>query len=721
MATKKKKDAFILQAGILAAAGILCRIIGILYRSPLTSIIGDEGNGYYSAAYNFYTIILLVSSYSIPSAISKVIAGKLALREYKNAYRVFQCALIYVLVIGGIASLFTFFCAGFLVKENSAVVLRVFAPTIFFSGLLGVLRGYFQAHGTMMQTSVSQILEQILNAAVSIGAAYGFVSLAERESDTTRAVYGAAGSALGTGAGVLIALLFMCGVYVLNRKMISRRIHKDTEHAEDSYKKIFGMIIGMVTPIILSTFIYNFSTSLNQTIYTNILSEIKGMAEAEIATMYGIFAGKAVVISNVPIALASAMSAAIIPAVSSSFALGDMKQVREKIAEAVHTTMLIAIPSAVGLTVLARPVTELLFPQKASLDQAAMLLSSISITVIFYSLSTITNGVLQAAGKVNLPVINAAGALVVQTGALVALLLYTDVGLYALSIAMVVYSFLMCVLNQIAARRTLRYKQELMKTFFKPLCATFLMGICAYFVYQGIYALLPVNIAALVPSILLAFIVYFVVLMALGGVEEADLRRLPKGYLLAKIGKKCYLLRDPEHTKTPPKSKGKSSGQKKKTAGASRSADGENKLERQRTAKGKTMETGTNTAKPERLSKTAAMPDQRTLESGRIPVKKRTSETGREPARKKRPRPEQAGAGEKRPRPDQAGAGEKRIRPEQTGAGEKRPKPAQTGAGEKRLRQGQAKTREKRPGQGQAGAGEKRSGQGAVKKKRKEP
>ena len=72
MATTKKKDGFILQAGILAAAGILCRIIGILYRSPLTSIIGDEGNGYYSTAYNFYTIILLVSSYSIPSAISNI-------------------------------------------------------------------------------------------------------------------------------------------------------------------------------------------------------------------------------------------------------------------------------------------------------------------------------------------------------------------------------------------------------------------------------------------------------------------------------------------------------------------------------------------------------------------------------------------------------------------------------------------------------------------------
>lgn len=565
MATTTKKDGFILQAGILAAAGILCRIIGILYRSPLTSIIGDEGNGYYSTAYNFYTIILLVSSYSIPSAISKVIAGKLALREYKNAYRVFRCALLYVVVVGGLASLFTFFCAGFLVKENSAAVLRVFAPTIFLSGILGVLRGFFQAHGTMMQTSFSQILEQILNALVSIGAAYGFVSMAERESDTTRAVYGAAGSALGTGVGVLIALLFMLGVFVLNRRMILKRVKKDIMHQEDSYGMIFRTIIGMVTPIILSTFIYNFSTSLNQTIYTGILSDVKGMAEAEIATMYGIFAGKAVVISNVPIALASAMSAAVIPAVSSSFAVGDKKQVRAKIGEAVHTTMLIAVPSAVGLAVLARPITQLLFPQRASLDQAALLLASISITVVFYSLSTITNGVLQAAGKVNLPVINAAAALVIQTGVLVGLLLYTDSGLYALSAAMITYSFLMCVLNQIAARKTLKYKQELKKTFWRPFLAAVLMGIVAWGSYSGLYYVLPVNAVALAVSILLAGMVYFAALMALGGVEEEDLRRLPKGYLLVSFGKKCYLLRDPDYVKYIKKEKAaKKKGAKKK-------------------------------------------------------------------------------------------------------------------------------------------------------------
>ncbi len=106
MGKKLNGNNYLKQAGILAAAGIICRIIGILYRSPLTTIIGDEGNGYYTSAYNIYTIVLLLSSYSIPSAVSKIIASKLALKEYRNAHKIFHCAMIYVCVIGGAASIF---------------------------------------------------------------------------------------------------------------------------------------------------------------------------------------------------------------------------------------------------------------------------------------------------------------------------------------------------------------------------------------------------------------------------------------------------------------------------------------------------------------------------------------------------------------------------------------------------------------------------------------
>ena len=87
---QKRKNNFVVQAGILAVSGIIVRMIGLLYRSPLTSIIGDEGNGYYSYAYNIYAIILLVSSYSIPSSLSKVVAGRLTFKQYKNAHRVVQ-------------------------------------------------------------------------------------------------------------------------------------------------------------------------------------------------------------------------------------------------------------------------------------------------------------------------------------------------------------------------------------------------------------------------------------------------------------------------------------------------------------------------------------------------------------------------------------------------------------------------------------------------------
>lgn len=534
-----------MQAGILAMAGIICRIIGILYRSPLAAVIGDEGNGYYGSAYNIYTIILLISSYSIPSAISKVIAGKLALKEYRNAQRIFHCAFIYVIAVGGVASLFAFIAAGFpgfLVEENAANVLRIFAPTIFFSGLLGVLRGYFQAHKTMVQTSVSQILEQILNAVISILAAYLLKQTVIDKDLTTQAIYGAMGSALGTGAGVLIALAFMWLVYGMNRKMIARRIKRDKSGNILSYSEIFKIIFFLVTPFILSTFIYNFSTSLDETIYRKILKLVKDVDVAQIATWYGIYSGKAVVISNIPIAIASAMSAAMIPSISGKFATGDIKGTRAKVHTAILTTMLIAIPAAVGIGVLAKPVVSFLFPGQTSLDMAAGLLRALSITVVFYSLSTLTNAVLQGIGRVNIPVINAAAALAVQTVVLVPCLWFTDLNLYSLAIATIVYSLLMCILNGIAVRKSLNYKQDILKIFILPAGASAVMGAAAYGTYTGLFGLTESNVVSLISAVIVGAAVYGVLILKTGVLTEKDIRSMPKGTKLAGLLKKIHLI-----------------------------------------------------------------------------------------------------------------------------------------------------------------------------------
>lgn len=550
--SRKKAGGFVIQAGILALSGIIVRIIGLLYRSPLTSIIGDEGNGYYSYAYNIYAIILLISSYSIPSALSKVLAQRLTFKEYRNAHKVFQCALIYVVVVGGGASLVAFFAAPYLVGTNSVRVLRVFAPTIFLSGLVGVLRGYFQAYGSMVQTSISQILEQIINAVVSVGAAWYLIAhvAGTGADDTTRAIYGAMGGALGTGAGVVTALLFMVWVYVLNMPGMKRRMERDHK-AEESRKEIFRVILSIVTPFILSTFIYNLSTSLNQTIYERFYTNVRGMAESEVATLYGIYSGKAVVISNIPIAMASAMCSAVIPTVAASFARGEKKETRRNVKKAVKVTMLIAIPCAVGLGVLARPVTQLLFWQKNSLNTASNVLAALSVTVIFYCLSTLTNGVLQGIGKVTIPVRNAAIALVLQTGTLSVLLYFTDLNLYALVIAAIVYSLSMCVMNQLAVRKYLKYKQEMFRTFWLPLVSAAIMGAVAWLVYQGVSLLAGFalaegsylrNLIAAGAAILVAVVVYAFCVIRFKAVTREELQTMPKGAAIVRVAQKLHLL-----------------------------------------------------------------------------------------------------------------------------------------------------------------------------------
>lgn len=542
-----------MQAGILAAAGMISRIIGLLYRSPLHSVIGNVGLGYYQQAYAYYTIVLLISSYSIPSAISKVIAQKLAVKEYRNAHRIFHCALIYVLIIGGIASLFLFFGAGWFVEEQAVPVLRTLAPTIFVYGMLGVLRGYFQAHKSMAQTSVSQILEQIVNAVVSIGGAYlliysvmGTMEVpADTEGQMQRAVNGAVGSALGTGMGVVSALLFMAAIYALNRGMILRRVRRDRHANVDSYGSIIKMITFVVTPFILSTAIYNFSSTVNTKLYTSVYPQMKELDFMRITNNWGIFSGQALTISNIPISFASAMSAAILPSVAQLVAAKNLSGAREKIGMAVKTTMVISIPCAVGLFVLAKPVTYLLFPSNSqdSLDMAARLLATLSLSVIFYALSTLNSSILQGIGRVNTPIRNAAVALALQTVVAAFLLKYTDWDLYSIAVANTLYSGMMCLLNQWSVRRAVAYKQEVWRTFVIPFFAAVFMGAAAWGVYEVLLLLTSSMVFSVIPAILIAMVIYFAMLLLLRGVNEKELRGFPKGHLLVKAARKCRLLR----------------------------------------------------------------------------------------------------------------------------------------------------------------------------------
>ncbi|MDO4976636.1 MAG: polysaccharide biosynthesis protein [Eubacteriales bacterium] len=552
---KEKEENILAQASILMVAGIVTRIIGLLYRSPVTSIIGDEGNGYYSIAVNIYTMVLLISSYSIPMAVSKVVSGKLALKQYRDAHKVFVCALLYVLVVGTLGMGVTFFGAPFLVGEsqaNAIPVLRILAPAIFISGFLGVLRGYFQAHGSMVPTSVSQILEQIINAIISIGAAVLFIRLFAGGSEKKVPVYGAMGSAAGIVGGVITGLLFMLILYLSNASYFKKRRKKDKSGVDSSYRSIFATIFLMVTPVILSTFVYNISTIIDQTLFIDVMA-FKRMESRAAAALYGVFSGKYYVLINVPVALANSMSTAMIPAVSGNYALKNYKRCGQKVREAIHFTMMISIPAAVGLAVLASPIMQVLFPQRETIHLATSILRFGAISVVFYSLSTVSNGVLQGIGKVNIPLRNAAISLILHLMVLAPLLYFTDLNLYALVAATCFYSFSMCLLNSISVRKYLGYHQEIRKTFLIPAISAVIMGLFCGLFYEGLNTILmailgsvlPIRViilCAMGPAILFAVVIYFVAELKLRGVTENELINFPKGRTLVRAAKRFHLL-----------------------------------------------------------------------------------------------------------------------------------------------------------------------------------
>lgn len=534
----KKKNSLVIQAGLLAGASIISRIIGMLYRSPLKSVITAEGNGYYSTAYSIYLIILLLSSYNIPMGVSKMIAEEFALGRYKNANRIFRCSLLYVVVIGGIAAVGTFALAPLLVHDNpnAALALRVLAPTIFFSGILGAFRGYSQASGSMAQTSVSQVIEQIFNAIVSISAA---VVLTRGITGTARAVKGAAGGAAGTLAGVIVGLVFMIFVFSATRRSKIADIAND-RNTPDPYKVIFKRILIIVTPIIFTAFISNISTTANMLVYFRLMA--MKAPEYDANTVYGVFSGEYIVLINVPIAIASAIGTSVVPGIATSYAKNNREETIEKTREAVSLAMIVGIPAAIGLASLAYPIIGTLFPQPETIGLSTSFLVMGTAVPIFNSFSTIIISVLQAMGKVNLPVKNAAITLAVDIAVLAALLWFTNLGIYALLVTMIVQSFVLCLTNLISLKKSLGYKQELKTTFIIPLISALIMGAAAFACTKLIGFITDSCFISLCVSGITAVAVYFVTVIKLGGISEEAMLEMPKGALLVKAAKKLRIL-----------------------------------------------------------------------------------------------------------------------------------------------------------------------------------
>ena len=546
---KRKKDDFLMQGMILAIAMVMTKVIGALYRIPLTNILGDEGNGFYGYAFEVYAFALMLSSLSLPTAVSKLVSARMAMRQRRNAFRVFLGSLVFSVIVGVLASLIVFFgadmiAANLMKSPLSAYALRVLAVGLVVVALLGVLRGYFQGLGTMMPTAVSQIIEQVVNAVVSIAGAsvlfkIGIAAGEKRNEELLGPAYGAAGGTLGTVAGAVFALLFLLFSFFIYRKVIRRQIRADRTKKKESYRHILKILILTIIPVIFSTAIYNINQILDLSFFNQIMAA-QGFTEKEYMTLQGIYTGKYNTLINIPLAMANGLAASVIPSLTMAAATKNKKEIHGKIEQTIKLTMLIAIPCFIGFIVLAKPLMILLYNDANTTPALTLALGAV--TVVLYSLSTVTNSILQGLDKMAEPAKNAGLSLIVHLAALFLMLIVFKWNIYALVGSNIIFSLCMCYLNIRAIRLTCGYRQEIDKTYLKPLTAALVMGIVTYVVHLLFDVLIGGRFVATGLSILIAMSVYAVVVLKLGTLSKKDFTALPKGAAIYRICKKLHLL-----------------------------------------------------------------------------------------------------------------------------------------------------------------------------------
>lgn len=547
---RKSDTNFIVQGSILAIASIISRIVGLIYRMPLTAIIGKTGNDYYGTAYSIYNIMLIISSYSLPLAVSKLVSARMAVGHAKDALKVFRSAMIFAVISGGIGALVVFFGADFfagtlLKTPMSVLALKVLAPTLFIVAILGVFRGFFQGLNTMMPSAFSQICEQILNAIVSVVAAYMLFSYGKKvgavlgNPDNYAAAYGAAGGTLGTLSGAILALGIVAFIYTAYRRRFKKKLVRDHSRTQESYGEVFRVLILTIVPVLLSTVVYSISTLIDQGVFKNI-AVLQGYDAKTISEWWGVYSGQFIVLTNVPISIASSLAASCVPSLSTAYFAKDYDRVNHQINLATRFIMVIAIPSAVGMAVLGKALNLLLFADGDDTTMYIMILGTISIAL--FALSTLTNGLLQGIDKMKIPVINSVIAILIHVIFLIILMEFFDLNIYAVVIANNIYGLVVCILNDIALKKYTSSSQNLEKTYIIPAISSLVMGVSVYVIYKLCYTLLHSNAVSTIFSIVVGVAVYGILLLKMKGLTENELMRMPKGDLIVSLCEKFHLI-----------------------------------------------------------------------------------------------------------------------------------------------------------------------------------
>jgi stage V sporulation protein B len=508
---------------ILLIANIVTKIIGMVFKIPLTYLIHEEGMAVFGAAYTIYSFVFIIATAGLPVAVSKMVSESEVVGNKKESKRILGVSLTVLTSLCFVGMLALFFGADMFAKaiscESASGAIKAIAPSIFFVGIVSAFRGFFQGHQNMVPTAWSEVVESLGKLIFGFGLAYYFVDL------TQDVDFGATGAVLGVSLGSLFACVVIVSIFIKSKKKL---FENSSDMPVNSKGKIVKKLILIAIPITIGASVFSLTSLIDLAMIMRRLKDA-GFDETMSKVLYGSYSGYAVPMFNLPATLISSISISIVPAIASAYAIGDKKQAQSTASMALKVTTVFALPCAVGLSVLANPILMLVYHNPSATNS----LSILGYAVVFVSLVMVSNSILQAMQKERIPVIN-----MVIGGLFKIIINYILVGIPGININGAPIGTICCyvvilVLNLSFIIKETKIKLSIKEFIFKPVLSVIVMGasviLCTYLFRSMHYAI------STLMSILIGAIVYFAVIFILKTVKYEEILMLPKGDKLATI------------------------------------------------------------------------------------------------------------------------------------------------------------------------------------------
>jgi len=521
---------------ILAVAGILVKVLGAIFKIPLNALIGVEGLAYYSYAYPLYSLLLVIATAGLPVAISRLVSEKIATNDYKSAQRVFKISRWLMFGVGFVSFVICFFGAEFMAehiyKDPGAVLpIKAIAPALIFVPVMSSYRGYFQGRQNMNPTAISQFVEQIVRVGVGLIAT---ALLLDMGLDAA-----AAGATFGASAGAVGGLVVIALIYKFNGKAIKYHVnHSMKTEKHETNGQIIKQILAIAVPITIGASIAPIMTFADSAIVVRRLLDA-GFALGEARDLFGELSGYCTTMIGLPQVITQGIAVSMVPAVAAAFKLKNKGELTDSINMGMRISMIVGMPCAVGMCVLAEPVLVFIFGRSketiAAAIHAAPTLQIMCIGVVLMALLSTTNGILQGINKQLLPVKNEAiGAVfkIVITYILVAIPTLNIMGAAIGSVATYGIAF---GLNLRDMYKHSQVKMDISLVFVKPIIASLLMGAAAFASYKLLFMVIESQTLAMFGSIMVGVIAYVVLIFAIKVITKEEVEMLPMGDKLSRI------------------------------------------------------------------------------------------------------------------------------------------------------------------------------------------